>query len=356
MKINGQSISFFQKRPGNGRATFSILKRVKTDSDTKYSIVENKSLNSINASFLEKKITEAEARSLIREIVNELYKEISAPLMARNHNAKNEALFEEYWTREYADRDLVDEASIKNDFKRAIQAVGPLSIQSDSKEALQKQIKSSATGNKQRRVVSRINTLLSFCNRPFKLKKDKEIRTEVAKLSIADFKKVIKFVADPNHKLIFEVAFYTGLRVGEIFAIKPIQIKDTHIFVQTQIDRALNNRDTKTRRERKAYVIQDGMSSVKDWVKLADKNELRNVKLANILKEACKKAFPKDKAKWIKLHDLRHSYAIHLLSKGVSLSLVAQALGNSVVVCQKHYAGFTLSDEAIETIDKVMNG
>lgn len=58
----------------------------------------------------------------------------------------------------------------------------------------------------------------------------------------------------------------------------------------------------------------------------------------------------------LRFHDLRHSYAIELLNHGVSLSLTAQALGNSVQVCQEYYAGFELSDEGLDVIRGKLEG
>ena len=60
-----------------------------------------------------------------------------------------------------------------------------------------------------------------------------------------------------------------------------------------------------------------------------------------MLQQACKAAFLQEKEKHLKFHDLRHSYAIYLLSLGMSLERVAQSLGNSIQFCQQYYVGFT---------------
>ena len=49
-----------------------------------------------------------------------------------------------------------------------------------------------------------------------------------------------------------------------------------------------------------------------------------------------------------------NSYTIVLVSRGVSLSLVAQSLGNSVSVCEKYYTGFVLTNESIDYIRKLV--
>ena len=139
-------------------------------------------------------------------------------------------------------------------------------------------------------------------------------------------------------------------RTGELFAIIPKSIRSNIVLVQNQIDREGNKRDTKNRIVRKAFIIEAGRSKIIQWASL-NKTNYRNIKFSNVIRSACQKAFPDDKQKWVVFHDLRHSYAIHLLSKGISLSLVAQSLGNSVIVCQENYAGFSLADESIDAIE-----
>ena len=79
---------------------------------------------------------------------------------------------------------------------------------------------------------------------------------------------------------------------------------------------------------------------------------MRN-KINKRFKSACRAVF-KDKSKHCKWHDLRHSYAIFLLTKGVPIQLVAQSMGNSVSVCEKHYAGFVLTDVGISAINNIL--
>jgi integrase len=51
-------------------------------------------------------------------------------------------------------------------------------------------------------------------------------------------------------------------------------------------------------------------------------------------------------------HDLRHSYAIHMLEKvEVSLTMVAKLLGDSIQVVEQYYAGFALGEEGLRSVD-----
>ncbi len=75
-----------------------------------------------------------------------------------------------------------------------------------------------------------------------------------------------------------------------------------------------------------------------------------------LMKKYCMIAFPKDSSKHLTFHALRHCYAINLLTKGVSMSLVAQSLGNTLSVCQQHYLGFELTNDSIAAIKSIISG
>lgn len=350
-----QKTNFVLKKPDTkSRRSFSILKREYSGNTSTYKKIKNEALDSINIAYKNKSKTLDACTLLAKEVLIQLYKELNRSNPKIVHNSANRDLLEKYWEDEYSHRDLIDVESSKNEFKRAVEAVGSLSLYTATREDLQRQISKSVKGNKQRRIVSRLNALLKFIQRGIKLRKDKRNQTEPAHLSLVDFQKMIKFIEDSDFKLLCEVAFYSGLRIGEIFAITPKAVKDNIILVQAQIDRDGVRRETKNRIYRKAFVIKEGRTLINEWCKV-DASKLRNIRASSLVRTACKKAFPSDKTKWIKFHDLRHSYAVHLLSSGVSLSLVAQSLGNSIVVCQAHYAGFTLADESINSIENVMN-
>jgi lysophospholipase L1-like esterase len=86
------------------------------------------------------------------------------------------------------------------------------------------------------------------------------------------------------------------------------------------------------------------------------KEKLRKIEYSFLIKKAGRITFPKDNEKQnLKTHDCRHSYAVHLLSSGVSISLIAKSLGNSVLVCEKYYLGYALQEEGIQMIHQLMN-
>ena len=128
--------------------------------------------------------------------------------------------------------------------------------------------------------------------------------------------------------------FYTGLRIGEAFALFGKRQKDIKTGRQFNFldgnQLALYSQmlkdskkitSTKTGKERVAYVIQNNFQRIQAWADLdrATKEKLRDIEYSRLIKKAGRLTFPKDSEKQnFKAHDCRHSYAVHLLNSGLS--------------------------------------
>ncbi len=172
-------------------------------------------------------------------------------------------------------------------------------------------------------------------------------------------------------KNLFFTLFYTGIRLGEAFAVFGKRQKDiktgrqfnlldgTQLAVYSQMLKDSKKiTSTKTGKERVAYVIQNNFHRIQAWADLdrATKEKLRKIEFSYLIKKAGRLTFPKDSEKQnLKAHDCRHSYAVHLLNSGVSISLIAKSLGNRVLVCEKYYLGYALQEEGIQMIHQMMN-
>lgn len=314
--------------------------------------VSSEALDAINAAYLAGSQSLGSAETLALEVVAALYNELERSKPKTVHNSANRDLLSKYWDEEYSYRDIVDRESSLNDLKRAVDAVGELSLYSATREQLQAKI---AAQVHQRRIAGRLNSLLKFINRDVRLRKNKLKRRPVSFLSLPDFQKLIFHIPILNIRLLIEAAFYSGLRAGELFAVTPNLVRETFIQVNGQMDRAGVFRETKTRTIRKAFIIPEGRNAVLAWAEVKNKRKFRNVELSTLVRKACKSAFPEDSSKYVTFHDLRHSYATHLISKGVSLDLISQSLGNSISVCQDYYSGFVLSDDSVASIEARFN-
>jgi integrase len=73
-------------------------------------------------------------------------------------------------------------------------------------------------------------------------------------------------------------------------------------------------------------------------------------KIAEITKDACIKAFPAHPEKWITFHDLRHSYATYLASRGNNITQVANAIGDTEKTAKEYYTGHLNTDDSVDAI------
>ena len=354
-------IRFSLKGPGHGRASFTIYKDIKSPDGTRsYVKIDDVRLDAINKSFRDGSQSLETCRVQVKEIIRELYADLKRELGIVVHNSENEKVFHEFWRKEYAHRPLVCEYAAQREFMRAIESLGHLSIYSASRDEIQTCIDAKFAENVQRRAVQRMVQLLKFIGRTdIRLRRNPPVHYKVTYLTADELNQLLVFVESPIEKALIKLCFYAGLRIGEAYALQPRSFRQQNstLKVIEQIDREEKRRHTKTRRERTAYLCPEGVESFHIWVN-ASKEERATINRQQASRDLMKKygriAFPDDKDKHLTFHALRHCYATHLLSRGVSMSLVAQSLGNSLTVCQQYYTGFELTTDSIEAINKIM--
>lgn len=320
-------------------------------------------MDAINKQFRTGAISWDQALDQLTAVRDALYKrrDQAKPNPQLLFHSENLALLDRYWEEVYGTRELVDPDTMYADLRRAVEACGALSLLAARKQELQAAVGASASGdaNKHRRVVNRLNSLLAYAGRDFKLWKPKPSRPEVVYLTEQEVAQVLPYLPSDEFRSLVKVAFVTGCRVGECFGLTESRIRDAHLFVDTQIDASNKRRDTKTRSQRKVVVLPDGMDEVREWLAVPTdvKQRLRKLEHAEIFRTACLKAFSgrlDDRLKNLVFHALRHSYAIYLVKRGVPMSWVAQSLGNSVLVCERYYAGFMLADETVDAVSRLL--
>jgi integrase len=350
-------VRFILKKPGHGRVSFSIVRDVvKPDLRRESKITHDERLDALNAVLIAKQVGLHEAELQAREIIRSLYaaeeKKRGGPVFSH----ENQKLLESYWREHYESRPNVDLRAAWNELARALDSVGRLSLTSADKPALERALNAKLQGNRQRRAVGALNQLLKYAGRDVRLTPAKKERRTVRYLSPAEFERVLRHVEDPVYRLFFQACFATGGRTGEVFALEPHQVRDGTVFIRAQMDRSELVRETKNRRERHTVVMPALTRQVAAWVDVpdAEKSRVRGLKHVRVLKAACARAFPGVTKKHCSPKDLRHSYAVWLLTQGVSIGLVAQSLGNSEAVCQENYAGFVLAPESVLAIKAII--
>ncbi len=329
--------------PRGNHKSFRIMSQLQN----KYQQVRSERLDSINKMYRSGTIDAQVALTQVEQIVTELRAEQGGKTEA--YLDGNVDIFERYFREEYETRDILPRSlkAARASFRRALALLGNDPISTVSEKEVQKRIYA-LPYKKRNHVVLALNALFKFAGRQvnFSVGENKAVAERVRHLTLGEFQKVLPHIENPLVRALAGAAFATGCRVGELFSLAQYNETTRVITVRSQFDQYREERPTKTRTIRTAVVVAQLDSYVKEWLAIPVEARLtiRNVRLSAYMRAACQKEFPTRVDKHCHFYDLRHSYAIHFLGLGVSLDLIATALGNSPDVCRKHYTGYILSD------------
>lgn len=312
---------------------------------TKYS----EEIEAFNSLYLSGVISLSDVEARIAPIKASLYKERDkgrAILLAPPGNLK---IFQAFLEHAYPSekRLRIEDTSFEsasNYLRRAVEALSNLPVDGDIaplQALLDKTFKSRPTLHHQR--VMALNRMRRWLGLTPAMHLRPE-QVEVEHLPLKSIEALLPQLAEPYRTLV-GVAIYTGLRRGEIFGLKPQDLlSESTLNVMRQITPGGEVRKPKNRKVRKAFILKGGAAYVRSWLSM--KKEVgRNAPVGRKWKELS----------GIRFHDLRHSYAIHLIGSGATLEWVSQSLGNSREVCEKFYSGFLLSNDAISLLEKLMD-
>jgi integrase len=350
------AITYYVKAPNEAahRHRFYIFQR----KDGKAKAVDSAALDAVNAEYRNSRLTKEQTAERVEAIKHTLQKEEERRRGYVVHSSDNAALLDTYLAKHYpaSYRTEIDFQTCYNRLRRAIEALGPLSLLTASQQDLDEQLARIKRPNLRRAAISAIRQLLGHAGRnDVVLRMPDAERPRVRWLSKDELEKLLPNISDPVFRCMCGVAFYTGLRKGEIFGLSASDYFNGRLNVQQQLDTEFCLRETKTGRTRRTYILPGGEKYVEQWLDIANQEKLaiRNIRHSDLLTPVAEKLF-RDPLKHVVFHDLRHSYAAFLVSHGVSMTLTAQSLGNSVIVCEKYYSGFVLVDEAFITIDRII--
>lgn len=330
------------KKPKTRGQSWIILER-EGQKSKKFS---SPALEALNLAWSQEQISAEEAELKCREIIKQIRKKKEKLSVFNSVNAR---AVEQYWDAEYAHRLLVDPDGMKRSLISAANDVGHLSLLVATRAELQQKINEKYFDNpeKHRRTCSRLNQLLKYLKRDFKLILAKPENPEVNYINEIQLKQLLMAI-QPEYRPIIATLFYTGMRIGETFVF---QIKSEGVIrVEKQLDDKGRVRAVKNRRPRTVAVDMAGWNYVVECHRLMQERFYpRNKDFRKIVNNASQKLFT-DKRHHIVAHDLRHSFAIHMLNKGCSITEIALLLGDSVAVANQYYVGFVATDETIKMI------
>lgn len=270
---------------------------------------------------------------------------LKGPQDLRQYSERNLDLLERYWKNEYSRRKTspASKDSMRGAFDRMLLALGTLEIEHSRIEDLQKAVD---TMKDQRRGAMCLNILRRFAGKDSRVYLNRPETPDVKFITLNQLKGLKFPKEDEILRIAAFVAFGTGARQGELFGFSGNNEMNSGSVMRISSQRYRNwaKGDTKRRQGRHAPIVSACRWAVKAWIALPEetKKALRLFKFSEYMKDLA----------GVRWHDLRHSYAVHLLGAGFSLEEVAKALGNSIVVCERYYAGYVLDAGTAATLAK----
>jgi len=169
---------------------------------------------------------------------------------------------------------------------------------------------------------------------------------DIAKKSALEKEQSENNLYEWNYYVFFNIAFYTGLRKGEIHALRWSDIDNNYLSVKRSINQKLHNRDVETLPKNRSSIrtIQIPLP----LIKILDEHKERQKKLQNFNEEH--RVLGDEKCirdtsiqnrnilysslagvKRIRVHDFRHSHASLLANMGINIQEIAKRLGHSKI-------------------------
>ena len=355
---------FYLKRPDEKqkRKSFQLICYLMLNRNDKKYLELSDSLKSdvasINKKMHEKEITLVEAEVLFNDLIDSQYRKSKVQktaIKAVKLSDTNLKVLNKFWTEIYEVKYHADGlASARSDFARTFKAIEPQSIQSASQNDIQTALRKNLSNSDQIiRASDRLNEVLKWLKRDFKLNKPKPTRKIVNHHTKAEFYKMLPHIECPECKLLAETLFATGVRIGESMALLDSDLNGTELGVFKQ-KVTYGKKEIKLPKREKVGLIavfEFGLKAVQGWIGVEDKWGHR-YHIGDQLTAACLKG----KVKRVTPHDLRHSHSIMILSVGGTLTDVSLNIRDRIETCQKYYTGYSHSEGTLDRLKRLTSG
>lgn len=176
-----------------------------------------------------------------------------------------------------------------------------------------------------------------------------ELKKEMDYYTVEEFSKFITVArqeADKkdnwNFYIFFFIAFFTGLRKGEIYALQWTDIKDGYLSVTKSITQKLKGADRVTPPKNRSSIrtlqlpiplvnkLNEHYTRCKKYADFSDINYICSVRDSS-LQKANERYAKTAGLKTIRIHDYRHSHASLLANEGINIQEIARRLGHSKI-------------------------
>lgn len=186
--------------------------------------------------------------------------------------------------------------------------------------------------------------------RPKKEKKLPEI------LSKNEISKLLKAVKNLKHKAILYLVYSAGLRVGEVVKLKPTDIDSDRMLIHII--------QGKGKKDRYTILSETALSILRQYVKVykpehwlfPGQHPDKHLTERSVQKVFGNARIDAKIRKDVSVHNLRHSFATHLLEGGVNLRYIQELLGHSSSKTTEIYTHVTQKNlsNIISPLDTIM--
>jgi integrase len=188
--------------------------------------------------------------------------------------------------------------------------------------------------------------------------------------------------ASPKHQMVIQMALFSGMRIGEIagLTMDNVNFNNNTITVKHSLTHDKENDTfflgtTKNKKVRVIPMPEHFMASLKNYIKEVKKDRLffgpewRGIEGMDLIfcradghphsNSAFSKYFlefsEKHGLKRIRFHDLRHTHASFLLSKGVNIKVIQERLGHSSISLTIDTYSHLTKENELEAVAKLSN-
>jgi site-specific recombinase XerD len=338
-------------KPTKGREAFRVLKYFKATG--KSETIKHSDIDEVNDKVAAGKLKHDAAEKLIDALRVRLYEMDGVQRREAELSLDNEKLLNKYWVHEYNPKLklVADPKGAYAELRRALEALNDLSLEHASESELQLHLDRLLEGNRHRRVIVKLNSMLKYLNRDFTLRLAAK-QVGISKyIGLDDLHRLLEYLPDSESRIMHAVCFYTGLTLSEAFDLdqRSYDPKLAAVRIVTVVE---GKGELKaTYKSRMIVVMPEGRSAMLEWFGVRKSvSEYTRKTISRQTRKASMLAFGSQPTKHITFKDLRHSYALHLLSKGVPLGLVAESLGISYLAAKEYYGEFELSPDSVSFI------
>jgi len=320
----------FIKRPGSGRNSFAL---VGNDGKT----ITDPRINQINADL---------KAGVARDLLEARMRQVLASYQTREESVlhiSNEKLALACHAYKLKKKPhLTRPDMLKRRLLHGVAKLGNLSLQEATEDQLLTCL-AKYKGSRRHEITRVVNELLKFAKRSIHLANPRPPRPEeVTYIRLAEFVGRLSKISDPHYKLYLASLFATGCRFAELPMIQ-VRPDGSGFTVKSQIREDGTVGLTKNRKSRAAPILPPLKQYVLEFSRLPlETRRALRLEHYNRIYRLCKVVLG------VRLHDLRHSYAVEWGAVGTTTVEIADYIGDTPEVCKDRYLNYCALPEVIE--------